>query len=155
MRTDCASRWINASPEIVFEAFLDPRAIVQWLPPAGARASLDRFDPTAGGVFQMTLTFAGPSETKRKTSKDSDTIEGSFDTLIYPKRIEQTFRFVSDDPRFAGAMQMTWSFTRKGKGTRVSVSATNVPEGIKPEEHQEGMNSSLANLAAYLAAKQA
>jgi hypothetical protein len=47
-------------------------------------------------------------------------------------------------------MSMTWTLTEEPEGTRVSVVATNVPQGIKPEDHRKGMASSLSNLATYL-----
>lgn len=65
------------------------------------------------------------------------------------QRIVQEINFDSDDPSFAGTMRMTWTFEPKGGGTRVTVRAENVPEGIRPEDHQAGLESSLANLARF------
>jgi hypothetical protein len=58
--------------------------------------------------------------------------------------------FQSDDPSVAGTMTMTWSVTEVDGGTRVDIRADDVPPGISAEDHAVGMNSSLANLAAYL-----
>jgi uncharacterized protein YndB with AHSA1/START domain len=98
----------------------------------------------------MTLIFDEGSQTKRKTSENSDTVEGTFVDLVPPEFVEQQFAFVSDDPQFAGTMAMTWTLTQSPQGTLVSVAARNVPEGITREEHRAGMISSLANLAAYV-----
>lgn len=98
----------------------------------------------------MTLVFDESDGTKRKTSENSDTVDGKFVDLERPGRIEQQFTFVSSDPRFAGTMAMTWTLTDEPRGTIVTVAARNVPEGISPEEHRAGMSSSLANLAAYV-----
>lgn len=150
MRVDRASQLIAAPREHVFRAFVDRDAITQWLPPTGARAVLERFDPQPGGPFTMTLIFRDNASTKRKTSESSDTIVGKFVDLVRPERIEQEFTFVSDDPQFAGTMLMTWTLAETAGGTLVSVAARNVPEGITPEEHRAGMASSLANLARYV-----
>jgi uncharacterized protein YndB with AHSA1/START domain len=150
MRVDRASRVMAAPRERVFQAFVDPQAIVRWLPPSGARAVLEAFDPRPGGRFRMTLIFGEGGATKRKTSENSDTVDGRFVDLIPLELIEQQVSFESDDPQFAGTMGMTWTLTEMPKGTLVSVAATDVPDGITPGEHQAGMNSSLANLAAYV-----
>ena len=58
--------------------------------------------------------------------------------------------FESDDPQFAGAMTITTTLTPAPGGTAVVVAAQDVPAGITPEDHQAGMDSSLANLAAFV-----
>ena len=98
----------------------------------------------------MTLVFDDGGETTRKTTENSDTVDGQFVDVVRPERIDQRFTFVSDDPQFAGTMLMRWRFEEEPGGTRVTLSAENVPEGIKPEDHQAGMLSSLANLASYV-----
>lgn len=47
-------------------------------------------------------------------------------------------------------MTMTWQIARHEVGTRVDFIADDVPEGISPEDHGEGMEASLTNLARYL-----
>jgi hypothetical protein len=49
------------------------------------------------------------------------------------------------------AAQPTGEVTGVGAGTRVDIRADDVPDGISPEDHAAGLNSSLAKLAAYLA----
>ena len=51
---------------------------------------------------------------------------------------------------YAGTMTMTWEVTAVDGGTRVDITADNVPDGISPEDHAIGMASSLAKMADYL-----
>ena len=62
-------------------------------------------------------------------------------------RFEQ---FVSDDPRYAGTMTMTWEVATVEAGSRVEFRADDVPDGISAEDHAAGLTSSLTNLATYL-----
>jgi uncharacterized protein YndB with AHSA1/START domain len=149
---DSASRTIPAPRSQVFEAMVGPKAVERWLAPEGARAKLERFEPRPGGAFIMTLVFADDAATKRKTTSNSDRVEGTFAEVMPPERIRQQFTFVSDDPQFAGTMTTTWRLTEVVGGTLVTVTATDVPPGISAEDHQKGMDSSLANLARYLKA---
>ena len=146
-RIDTASRAIRASAGSLYRAFIDPDLVARWLPPKGARATLDRFEPRPGGAFCLTLTF-GKDMVAGKSGADTDVVEGSFVELVPCRKVAQLFTFKSSDPAFAGTMRMTWTLEPAGEGTLVTVTAENVPPGIAPEDHQEGMAGSLANLAA-------
>jgi hypothetical protein len=47
-------------------------------------------------------------------------------------------------------MTMTWEVTADDHGTCVEIRADDVPAGITPQDHAQGMASSLANLAAFV-----
>jgi uncharacterized protein YndB with AHSA1/START domain len=153
MRIDRAEHWIPAPAERVYQALTTREAVEAWLPPAGARGHLEAFEPRPGGAFRMTLTFDTPGEAgAHKSSQTTDVVEGQFLELVPNASVRQRFTFVSDDPAFAGAMRMTWTLTPEAGGTRAVVTAKDVPPGIRPEDHEQGMASSLQNLAAYLEA---
>lgn len=149
-RIDRASRWIRASPGTIYRAFLDPGALLAWLPPDGMTARLDAFDPRPGGAYRMTLTYEAPDHAAPgKSSAHSDVVRGRFLELVPDERVVQSVEFESDDPAFAGRMTMTWSLAAASGGTEVTIACENVPPGIRPEDHDAGLRSSLANLAAY------
>ena len=149
-RTDSSSRLINADAERIYAAFVDPVAVATWLPPSDMTGEVLAFEPKPGGVMRIELTFRSTSHaTFGKTSEHSDLVEGYFVRLAPGREIVQRFTFRSDDPAFAGVMTMTWTLEPEAGGTRVTVTAENVPAGIDPEEHQTGMASSLENLARY------
>lgn len=62
----------------------------------------------------------------------------------------QSVEFESADAAFSGEMTMTWSFEPESAGTRVTITADNVPAGIGKADHDEGLRSSLENLARYV-----
>jgi uncharacterized protein YndB with AHSA1/START domain len=148
-RVDSASRVIKASPQKLYGAFLDPAALVTWLPPSGMKAEMQRFDPRVGGGYRMTLTYQGTEHTPGKSSEHSDVVESRFAELVPNVRVVQQVDFVSDDPAYAGPMIMTWSLAPVAGGTEVAISCTNVPSGISEEDHAKGLKASLDNLAAF------
>jgi hypothetical protein len=77
-------------------------------------------------------------------------VEGLFVELVPHERVVQAVDFVSDNPRFAGTMVMTWEVEPANAGTRVMSRATDVPPGISAKEHAAGLTSSLSNLVTYL-----
>ena len=149
-RTDSASRLIAAPPERVYSAFVDREALVAWLPPDGMSGRFERFDPRPGGSYRLVLTYADASASPGKASADSDVVEARFVDLVPGARVVQAVDFLSDDPAYAGTMTMTWEITAVDGGTRVDITADNVPDGVSPEDHAAGLTSSLANLADYL-----
>lgn len=152
-RIDSASRIIKASPQKIYKAFVEPEALVSWLPPKGMKGHIYEFDPRAGGAYRMSLTYLQPDpSTQGKTSEDTDVVKGRFLELVPDERIVQSVEFQSDDPAFAGEMIMTWSLAAVPEGTAVTIVCENVPEGIRKEDHDVGLRSTLENLAAELMA---
>jgi uncharacterized protein YndB with AHSA1/START domain len=150
-RTDKASRIVTASPATVYNAFVDPVALVEWLPPKGMIARIETFEPKAGGHYRMSLTYDAPDPSVRgKASEDTDIVEGRFVELVPNDRVVQIVTFESDDPAFAGEMKMTWSLRPVAGGTEVSIVCENVPEGISAEDHAAGLSSTLDNLAEFV-----
>ncbi|OMF70530.1 SRPBCC family protein [Paenibacillus glucanolyticus] len=149
-RTDSASRLIKASPKAIYQAFTDPRAWVSWLPPEGMSGQIDSFDAREGGSYRMILNYIGSDHVNLgKSSEGTDIVQGTFLVLVPNKKIVQCFEFESDDPAYGGSMTMTWTLTALAEGTEVTIVCENVPEGIRQEDHEEGLNSSLHNLAVF------
>lgn len=149
-RIDRASAMIEAPVETVFQALIDPQAWLTWLPPEGMTGTIEKFDATVGGHYAMTLTYTQPDSGTGKSSETSDVISGRFLEIVPNDRVVQAVQFDSDDPQFSGEMVMTWQVEPTQSGTLVAITATNVPDGISPEDHQTGFQSSLTNLARYL-----
>jgi uncharacterized protein YndB with AHSA1/START domain len=148
--TDRASRVIDAPAERVFDALVDPEALVRWLPPSGMTGRFERFDLRPGGSYRLVLTYADASGAPGKATADSDVVEARVVDVVPGVRVVQDVDFVSDDPAFSGTMRMTWALVTVDGGARVDITATGVPDGISSADHAVGMASSLANLAAYV-----
>lgn len=150
-RTDCASRLIKTSPEAVYQAFLDPDTLVTWLAPAGMTGQIHKFEPCEGGLFTIALIYDDREPTRRgKTSEDTDVVQGRFLELVPNARIVQAVEFESDDPDFAGEMRITWNLNSASGGVDVVVTCENVPPGVRQEDHDVGLRSTLENLARLL-----
>lgn len=149
-RTDRASRVIAAPVGRVFEALVNRDALLAWLPPRGMTAKFERFDPRPGGSYRLLLTYIDPADSRGKSSADSDIVEARYVDIVPGVRVVQTVDFVSDDPRFAGTMTMTWTVAAVDGGTRVEITADDVPDGISADDHATGLASSLENLDTYV-----
>lgn len=137
-----------ASPAVIYAALLDPDAVVRWRPPVGMRAEVHAFDAREGGGFRLTFTYTEHAAVG-KTSEHADVFEARFVELVPDARVVERIDFVSEDPAFSGPMTVVTSLTPVAGGTEVTITCKDVPSGIRHQDHQVGLRSTLANLAAY------
>jgi uncharacterized protein YndB with AHSA1/START domain len=78
-------RVLKAPPERIYKAFLDPDAMVKWLPPYGFTGKVHGIDPRVGGKFKMSFTNMG--------SGKSESFGGEFLDLVPNERIRHTDKF--------------------------------------------------------------
>lgn len=143
--------FVEAQPETVYRAFTDPAALAAWLVPGDMTGEIDRFDLSAGGGYQMSLTYpASETVARGKTSAKEDRYTARFVELEPPRRIVTAITFDSVDPAFAGEMIMEVALEAKANGTFVSVVFTNIPPGIRAEDNEAGTRSSLEKLVRYI-----
>ena len=151
-RTDRASLEIQASAEVLYAAFADPAKLMEWLPPGSMTGRALEYDFREGGRYRIALTYDDSAPAQAGKTRDrTDVSAGRFLCLEPNRRIVQSVEFESNDAAFAGEMMMTWSFEPMGSGTLVTITAENVPEGIRREDHDAGLRSSLENLAKFVA----
>ena len=140
------SRVIRARPEELYEAFIDPAALVAWLPPAEMTGEIHAFDARVGGGYRMSL-FYPPNERvfRGKTSDREDRVIVRFVELTPPRRIVEAVSFVTTDPVFFG--EMTAAFEEVPGGTEVTLVFENLPPGLRAEDNEAGSRLSLEQLA--------
>ncbi|SFR98233.1 Uncharacterized conserved protein YndB, AHSA1/START domain [Halomicrobium zhouii] len=141
-RSMTVSRVIEASPERVYNAFLDPDELAQWLPPTGFSGEVHHLEPEEGGTYRMTFT----GETEEFAEYDS-TFGGTYLELVPGERIVYTDEFETDEPSMAGEMTVTVTFEDVPDGTEITVHHEGFPEGASPSDANEGWTDSLGNLA--------
>ena len=149
-RVDRASRIVRASPSAIYRAFVSAAAVEKWLPPQGMTGSVLAFDFREGGSYRMRLTHNAKDHVPGKTSDHSDEVEVRFLKLEPNRRIEQAVTFDTHSAEFSGEMKVIWTLEPTDGATNVRVTCEDVPPGIKPEDHEAGLRSTLENLAAFI-----
>ncbi|WP_214799725.1 SRPBCC domain-containing protein [Exiguobacterium sp. s50] len=149
-RIDTAVAWIEATPERIYHAFLNSDELVEWLPPKGMSARATVFEPWVGGTYQLVLTYEEADLLSGKTTDRTDVSTGRFLDLVPGLKIVQVGTFESADSAFAGEMIQTWYLEALDGGTRVTIVCENVQPGIRKQDHDVGLRSTLDNLARYL-----
>jgi uncharacterized protein YndB with AHSA1/START domain len=142
------SQLIKARPEAVYQAFMDPAVLVEWLPPAEMTGVIHAFDARVGGGYRMSLYYPADERTFRgKTSEREDRVNVRFVDLAPPRRIVEAVTFDSPDPAFSGEMTIVVTFDDAPGGTEVSFVSSNLPPGLRPQDNDAGARLSLEQLA--------
>ena len=130
-------RVLKAPAERVYRAFLEPAAMVKWLPPHGFVGAIQEMDARVGGGYRMSFTNFGTGK--------SHSFGAKYVELTPHERIRHTDKF--DDPNLPGEMQVTISLRPVLCGTELSIVQEGVPAAIPVEFCYLGWQESLTMLA--------
>lgn len=136
-------RVLRAPAERIYRAFLDPEAMVKWLPPNGFTAKVHHLDAKVGGTYKMSF--------KNFTTGKSHSFGGTYVKLEPGELIQYTDKF--DDPNLPGQMTATITFRKVSVGTEIFVVQEGVPAVIPAEACYLGWQESLALLAKLVEAE--
>lgn len=136
-------RVLRAAPERVYRAFLDPDAMVKWLPPNGFTGKVHHIDAKVGGTVKMSFT--------NFTTGKSHSFGGTYLELVPNQSLRYTDRF--DDPNLPGEMLTTVTLQKVSVGTELTVVQEGVPDVIPAEACYLGWQESLFLLAKLVEAE--
>lgn len=136
-------RILRATPEKIYQAFLDADAMCKWLPPNGFTGKVHHLDAKEGGTYKMSFT--------NFTTGHSHSFGGEYIELVPYERIRHTDRF--DDPNLTGEMITTISLKNVSCGTELKIVQEGIPESIPTEACYLGWQESLTLLAQLVEAE--
>jgi len=125
-------RVFKTTPERLYNAFINPEAMVKWLPPNGFTGKVDKMDARVGGSYHMSFT--------NFTTGSSHSFGGEYLELVPGKRIVHTDRF---DKGLVGTMTVTIEIKKVMVGTELHVTQEGVPDAIPAEACYLGWGESL------------
>ena len=130
-------RVLRAPPERVYRAFLDPDAMVKWLPPHGFTGKMHSIDARVGGSYRMSFTNFGTGKTH--------SFGGTYRELVPNERLRYSDKF--DAPNLPGEMVTTVTLRAVSCGTELVAVQEGIPEVIPTELCYLGWQESLEALA--------
>jgi len=136
-------RVLRTTPERLYRAFIDPDAMVKWLPPNGFTARMHHSDPKVGGTYKMSFT--------NFTSGKSHAFGGEYLELVPNERLRWTDKF--DDPNLPGVMTVTVRLQKVLVGTELNIVQEGIPDAIPAEACVLGWQESLALLTMLVEAE--
>ena len=130
-------RILQATPERVYRAFLEPDAMAKWLPPYGFTCTVHHMEARVGGTYKMSFTNFGTG--------NGHSFGGEYRELVPNEKLRYTDSF--DDPNLPGEMQTTVTLKPVACGTELNILQEGLPAAIPVEMCYLGWQECLAQLA--------
>jgi uncharacterized protein YndB with AHSA1/START domain len=129
-------RVLKTTPEKLFRAFTDPKAMVAWLPPYGFLCEVHEMDAREGGTYRMSFT--------NFSTGNGHSFGGKYLEVKPGELLKYSDRF--DDPNLPGEMTTTVSLKKVSVGTELSIKQEGIPSAIPAEMCYLGWQDSLDKL---------
>jgi uncharacterized protein YndB with AHSA1/START domain len=136
-------RVLRTRPERLYRAFIDPDAMVKWLPPNGFTGKVHHMDARVGGTYKMSFT--------NFTSGNSHSFGGEYLELVPNERLRWTDKF--DDPNLPGEMKVTVTLKKVTVGVEIHIVQEGIPDAIPADACVLGWQESLTLLAKLVEAE--
>jgi uncharacterized protein YndB with AHSA1/START domain len=136
-------RVLRSTPERLYRAFIDPDAMVKWLPPHGFTGKVHQADARVGGSYKMSF--------KNFTTGESHTFGGKYLEMVPNERLRYTDQF--DDPNLPGEMLTTVTIKPVSVGVELNVVQEGIPDAIPAEACYLGWQESLTLLTQLVEAE--
>ena len=129
-------RFIRASRENVFDAFVQAKHAQQWMCPRGMTIPGASFDARVGGRFRVTM---------RARDGAKFTAAGVYRDIARPERLSYTWQWESANLPNVETL-ITVTFTERAAGTELRMTHSGFPDASLRDSHEEGWGSSLNRL---------
>jgi len=130
-------RVFKATPEKVYRAFTDSKAIAFWLPPYGFLCEVHQMTVRTGGSYKMSFT--------NFSTGNGHSFGGDFLEIKPNEFIKHTDKF--DDPNLPGEMITSIWLKKVSVGTELKIVQEDIPSVIPTEMCYLGWQESLEKLA--------
>lgn len=130
-------RVFSAPPERVYQAFLDPDALVKWMAPHGFTVKIHYLHAVEGGDYKISF--------KNFSTGSQHTFSGIYHELVPNERIRYSDQF--DDFHLQGQIEMQIELKSTMVGTELFITQSGIPELIPVAACYLGWQESLQLLS--------
>jgi uncharacterized protein YndB with AHSA1/START domain len=127
---------LKASPEKVYRAFTEAKALASWLPPYGFLCTVHELDAKVGGTYKMSF--------HNFSTGNSHSFGGKYIEMKPGEFLKYSDKF--DDPSLPGEMITTVWLRKVMVGTELKVTQEGIPAAIPAEMCYLGWQDSLDKL---------
>lgn len=148
--THKTSRVILAKPGAIFRTLLDPETIPAWRLPSGVTARIEHFNSRPGGTYRIAFQQSPDGSEPNGSNKVEVVVNGRFAEILPGERIVESVRFDIANPPSQGKLSITTMLEQIKDGTKVTMTAEDVPSGISEGDFRAGMDAMLRKLANFV-----
>ena len=137
------SRKFEAPREAVFDAWLDPVQLSQWMGPRGVRAEIDYVEPKIGGRYRIIM---------HPESGGTPTVGGVYREISRPDRLVFSWRWENAHPDGSAGIEtmVTVTFEEESGLTKMTLRQEGHETKESRDSHEHGWAGSFDKLAEAL-----
>jgi uncharacterized protein YndB with AHSA1/START domain len=135
-------RLIAATPDKVFDAWVEPELLVKWFGPEGYDIPANTLDVRLGGRWRTTM---------RSRDGKLHTVSGVYRVIDRPRRLVFTWGWDQEDGSRGHETEVTVTFEPTPGGTRLKLQQQTFQEKEHRDKHGQGWTSSFDCLARLFA----
>ncbi|MVA98728.1 SRPBCC domain-containing protein [Nitratireductor sp. CAU 1489] len=129
-------RLIDAEPEAVFDAWVDPAILITWWGPEGVTTPQAALEVYEGGHWSTTMRTPGGDRV----------VSGVYRTIDRPRRLVFTWAWTQDDGSRGDETVVEVTFDPARRGTRMRLSQQRFETAENRDNHRLGWSSSFNDL---------
>ena len=127
------TRLIRAPRQRVFDAFVKPELMAQWMCPRGMKLSVTELDPRPGGRYRITM---------RAKDGDQFTAGGTYREIVQPEKLVYTWQWQGEAmPNIETLITVT--LAERDGATELRMTHSGFPDAGMRDSHSQGWNSCL------------
>lgn len=135
------TRLFDATPELVFNAWLNREEWQTWIGPEGINCDVPLLEPRVGGRYRIIM---------RLSDGRVIPVAGVFKTIDSPRSLVFTWGWEGDSSRES---LITLTLREKGDKTELTLRQEGLGSVSNRDDHAKGWNGTLNKLVAYLATR--
>ena len=136
-------RTFDATPENVFDAWIDPVQVAKWYGPEGFTNDIHEYCATPGGGYRLTM---------HSPDGEMHPLKGKFITVERPKKLVFTWQWEGDGGAEMNAETVvTVEFKAMGSKTEMTMTHERLAGEKSKQMHEQGWSSSFTKLEKILA----
>jgi len=139
----------SATPEQVFAAWSDPRALGQWFGPHSHNCTVEHYDFKQGGKYQIRMVPIGDDSECAGDKNEDSVCAGEFVEISEPNRIVMTFNWIENGADM-GMTLLSIDILPASNGTDLILTHEKIPTEELREAHQGGWQGTLECLEEFL-----
>jgi uncharacterized protein YndB with AHSA1/START domain len=130
-------RTFNASPEVVYRAWTDPKVIEKWFAPLDMSTPIAEVDLKVGGKYRIGM---------KSPEGELYVATGIYREIIPNEKLKFTWQWETS-PSDPSDTLVTVEFKKSGKGTKLVFTHENFATEELAKEHREGWEGTLSKLS--------
>jgi len=139
----------KATPEQIYQAWVNPQALAQWFGPHSHSSKVEKFEAEEGGEYQIRMTPVTQDHDCKGDANGDSVCAGTFVKVIPNQQLVMTFNWIEGGEDM-GETLLTIDIIETSTGSDVSLTHERIPTEELRQAHMGGWEGTLECLEEFM-----